>query len=229
MTSDRRVALVTGASRGVGRATPCRWPKSVSMSRSPRAPSARAGVRRAPRRQPDVRCPGSVESTAELVRAEGREALAVGLDLTDPLSIGLAVGRILEQWGHVDVLVNNAIYTGRGPRPPCSTSRWPILRDEIDIDIVAPLTLISLLVPAMVERGEGTVLNVTSGVAYTDPLDMGSYGVGYAVGKAGLFKVCRHPGRRAGRAGPTRLQRASRLHPHRADGSCTWPTRKASI
>jgi NAD(P)-dependent dehydrogenase (short-subunit alcohol dehydrogenase family) len=54
---------------------------------------------------------------------------------------------------------------------------------------VAPLTLIKLLVPGMVKRGKGTVLNVTSGVAYTDPLDMGSYGIGYAVGKAGLFKA----------------------------------------
>ena len=41
----------------------------------------------------------------------------------------------------------------------------------------------------MVTRGKGTILNVTSGVAYTDPLDMGSYGIGYAVGKAGLFKA----------------------------------------
>ena len=63
------------------------------------------------------------------------------------------------------------------------------LRQEIDVDIVAPLTLISLLVPGMVEREKGTVLNVTSAVAYIDPLDMGSYGVGYAVGKAGLFKA----------------------------------------
>jgi NAD(P)-dependent dehydrogenase (short-subunit alcohol dehydrogenase family) len=54
---------------------------------------------------------------------------------------------------------------------------------------MGPLALISLLVPGMIERGGGTVLNVTSGVAYTDPLDMGSYGVGYAVGKGGLFKV----------------------------------------
>ncbi len=133
--------------------------------------------------------PGSIESTVDAVRAEGREALAVAMDLADPLSIGLAVGRVLEAWGHVDVLVNNAIYTGRGAQASLLDLSLADLRQEIDVDIVAPLTLISLLVPAMVERGKGTVLNVTSAVAYVDPLDMGSYGIGYAVGKAGLFKA----------------------------------------
>jgi len=96
---------------------------------------------------------------------------------------------VLEAWGHVDVLVNNAIYTGRGAQASVLDLSLADLREEIDVDIVAPLTLIKLLVPKMVERGKGTILNVTSGVAYTDPLDMGSYGIGYAVGKAGLFKA----------------------------------------
>jgi NAD(P)-dependent dehydrogenase (short-subunit alcohol dehydrogenase family) len=123
------------------------------------------------------------------VRAEGRDALAVAIDLADPLSLGLAVGRVLEAWGHVDVLVNNAIYTGQGAQASVLDLKLADLREEIEVDTMAPLALISLLVPGMVARGKGTVLNVTSGVAYTDPLDMGSYGIGYAVGKAGLLKA----------------------------------------
>jgi NAD(P)-dependent dehydrogenase (short-subunit alcohol dehydrogenase family) len=133
--------------------------------------------------------PGSVESTAELARAQGVDALAVPMDLTEPISIGLGVGHVLEAWGRVDVLVNNAIYTGQGAQAQVLDVTMAHLRDEVAIDLVAPLALISLLVPGMIERGGGTVLNVTSGVAYHDPLDMGSYGIGYAVGKAGLFKA----------------------------------------
>ncbi len=189
MTEDRKVALVTGASRGVGRAAAVSLAKAgfdvVVTARTVREGDgfdvSHDGTRRA--------LPGSVESTAEQVRAQGREALPLALDLTDPLSIGLAVGKVIEHWGHVDVLVNNAIYTGRGAQAAILDLSLADLRDEIDIDVMGPLALISLLVPGMIERGGGTVLNVTSGVAYTDPLDTGSYGVGYAVGKGGLFKV----------------------------------------
>jgi NAD(P)-dependent dehydrogenase (short-subunit alcohol dehydrogenase family) len=189
MANDRRVALVTGASRGVGRAIAVSLAK-VGFDVVVTARTVREGDGFDVSHDGSVRdLPGSIESTVAAVRAEGRDALAAAMNLADPLSIGLAVGRVLEAWGHVDVLVNNAIYTGRGAQASVMELSLADLREEIDVDIVAPLTLISLLVPAMVERGKGTVLNVTSAVAYIDPLDMGSYGVGYAVGKAGLFKA----------------------------------------
>jgi hypothetical protein len=181
--------LVTGASRGVGRAIAVELAKvgfdvavtSRTVQEGTGFDISHDGTTRA--------LPGSVESTAEAVRAEGREALAVGMDLSSDLSIGMAVGEILGAWGHVDVLVNNAIYTGRGAQAAILDLSLADFREEIEVDVMGPMTLISLLVPAMVERGKGTVLNITSGVAYTDPLDMGSYGIGYAVGKGALFKA----------------------------------------
>ena len=62
------------------------------------------------------------------------------MDLADPLSIGLAVGQVLEAWGHVDVLVNNAIYTGQGAQASVLDLKLADLREEIDVDIVAPDT-----------------------------------------------------------------------------------------
>ena len=189
MRTDRRAALVTGASRGVGRAIAIELAK-VGFDVAVTARTVREGSGFDVAHDGTVRAlPGSVESTAELVRQQGRDAMAVGMDLADPLSIGLAAGQILDRWGHVDVLVNNAIYTGRGAQAAVLDLSLADLRDELHVDLIAPLTLISLLVPKMVEKGKGTVINVTSGVAYTDPRDMGSYGIGYAVGKGGLFRA----------------------------------------
>jgi len=123
------------------------------------------------------------------VRAAGRRALALPADLTDLDAVRAAADTVVAEWGGVDVLVNNAIYTGRGAQAPILDVSVGDLTDELTVDILAPLALISVLVPGMVERGGGAVLNVTSAAGYVDPLVMGSYGVGYAVGKAGLFKV----------------------------------------
>jgi NAD(P)-dependent dehydrogenase (short-subunit alcohol dehydrogenase family) len=189
MANERRVALVTGASRGVGRSIAIELAK-VGFDVAVTARTVQEGSGFDIGHDGAVReLPGSVENTAEAVREQGQEALPVRMDLSDPLSIGQAVGEVLARWGHVDVLVNNAIYTGKGAQASVLDLDLADLQEEIEIDIVAPLTLIKLLVPGMVTRGKGTILNVTSGVAYTDPLEMGSYGIGYAVGKAGLFKA----------------------------------------
>ncbi len=189
MASDRRKALVTGASRGVGRAAAIALAEA-GFDVAVTARTVREGEGFDIGHDGNSRSlPGSVESTAEIARSKGVDALAVPMDLTEPMSIGLGVGQVLEAWGRVDVLVNNAIYTGQGAQAAVLDATMAHLRDEVAIDLMAPLALISLLVPGMIERGGGAVLNVTSGVAYTDPLDMGSYGIGYAVGKGGLFKV----------------------------------------
>jgi len=182
-------ALVTGASRGVGRACALALADAgfdvAVVARTAEEGQgfdvAHDGGRRA--------LPGSVAGTAELVRAAGRRALALPADLTDLDAVRAAADTVVAEWGGVDVLVNNAIYTGRGAQAPILDVSVGDLTDELTVDILAPLALISVLVPGMVERGGGAVLNVTSAAGYVDPLVMGSYGVGYAVGKAGLFKV----------------------------------------
>ena len=58
--------------------------------------------------------PGSLETTAAAVEADGRRALPITMDLLDRPSLEAAVGRVLAEWGRVDVLVNNAVHTGPG-------------------------------------------------------------------------------------------------------------------
>ena len=112
--AGRSVALVTGASRGIGKATAIALARAgfdVAIgARTVREgegldDSGRAGA---------GSLPGSLETTAAAVEADGRRALPITMDLLDRPSLEAAVGRVLAEWGRVDVLVNNAVHTGPG-------------------------------------------------------------------------------------------------------------------
>ena len=114
MATTRQTALVTGASPrhrqgDGGRAGSAR----ASTSRSRPAPStkARASTTPTPRAEP---LPGSLDTTAALVEEAGGRALSVPMDLMDRTSITAAAERVVDEWGAIDVLVNNAIHTGPG-------------------------------------------------------------------------------------------------------------------
>jgi NAD(P)-dependent dehydrogenase (short-subunit alcohol dehydrogenase family) len=109
MATTQRVALVTGASRGIGRcgalALAERGYDVVITGRTLHEGEGRAG---------DVVVPGSLEKTAAEIEAKGQRVLAVPMDVTDRTSIRSAFDRTIGAWGRIDVLVNNAPYSGPG-------------------------------------------------------------------------------------------------------------------
>jgi NAD(P)-dependent dehydrogenase (short-subunit alcohol dehydrogenase family) len=190
-----RVAFVTGASRGIGKAIAVALADVgfdvAIMARTVEEGEARehSSTVRASDTSP---LPGSLASTAALVRERGREALMVPGDLLDRASLGAAATTTLDHFGHVDVVVHNARYIGPGHMDRFLDTPIELLEKQIDGNVVAPLVLNKLLLPAMVERGEGTIVNITSASGYADPTKPagdGGWGMGYGVSKGAFQRI----------------------------------------
>ena len=151
-----RRALVTGASRGIGAATAVR----LAAEGASVAIVARTRARH-------ERLPGSLDETASRIEALGARAAVVVADLADARDRGRIVPEAVEGLGGpVDVLVNNAAAAMYGP-----VSSMPLKRRRVllEVNALAPLDLMQAVVPAMVERGEGWILNLSSGSARSRP------------------------------------------------------------
>ena len=157
------VAVVTGATRGIGRAA------AFALGR---AGARVVVVGRSGEEAPDPRLPGTVEEAAAALGAEGVEALPVQADLTDPEATQRIVERTLDWHGRCDILVNNAAYTSNGPVMQVPWRRW---QTAFRVQVVAPLQLCQGLVPGMLERGQGRVINVSSGASQSLTPNLGLY------------------------------------------------------
>jgi NAD(P)-dependent dehydrogenase (short-subunit alcohol dehydrogenase family) len=137
-----QVALVTGAGSGIGRAT------AVALARAG-AEVALAGRRPEPLRE-----------TARLVEAEERRGLPFAADVTDEGRVERLVAAVLEQFGRIDVLVNNAGANVR--RRTLAQTSVPDWRHVVDVNLTGPFLLARAVLPHMRARGGGTIVNIVS-------------------------------------------------------------------
>jgi len=186
-----RVALVTGASRGIGKATAVAL-ADAGLDVAITARTVHEGEGRDDSDAGGGTVPGSLDTTAADVEARGVRALSVPMDLLDRASLDAAVARVLSDWGRIDVLVNNAVHTGPGSMLRFEDTTVDMLETKLAANAVSPVVLIKAVLPHFVDRGEGTIVNVTSAVAITDPpapAGEGGWGAAYAMSKGAFHRL----------------------------------------
>lgn len=166
---EGRVAIVTGAGRGLGRA--------IAMALA----EAGADIVATARTQ------SQVEQTATLVQGTGRACIAVTCDVTSSESVADMVRDSLDRFGHIDVLINNAGGATEGfgnTLENISDHQW---RVGLDTNLTGAVYCSRAVLPQMLEQGSGKIINVTSGFG----LRAGRNNFMYTSAKAGLINFTR--------------------------------------
>ena len=145
---DGRVALVTGASRGIGAAIAKRFG----------AEGAKVAIIARTLEQHD-HLEGSLLETARYIESHGGKAFPIVGDLADPSCLDDLVMQTVSELGPIDILVNNAAAAFYLPFTTMSEKRFRVAND---INFFAPWRLSQLVVEGMRERGEGWILNISS-------------------------------------------------------------------
>ena len=160
-----QVALVTGAGRGIGRAIACAL--------------AAAGAQVAVL----SRSADQVAETVDLIRAGGGRAVALAGDVTDREAVGASVRDVLGRLGPIDLLVNNAGANAVfGPAWDVDPDAWWA---DVRVNLLGPFLCSAAVLPEMVARGRGRIVNIVSGTAGR-PFPHNS---AYASSKAALVRL----------------------------------------
>jgi meso-butanediol dehydrogenase / (S,S)-butanediol dehydrogenase / diacetyl reductase len=175
---ERRVALVTGAGRGIGRAI------ALALARAGADVALTARTR------------SELDDVARAVVALGRRAAVFEADLAERTAPADVAARAAEALGPVDVLVNNAGVDASGPLQRIEDATWDTV---LAVNVTAPFLLVRALLPGMYARGFGRVLNVAS-IAGKVGL---RYGAAYSASKHALVGLTRSLAAECGRKGVT--------------------------
>lgn len=149
MQLEGKVAIVGGASRGIGRDI------AVAMA----AAGAKVVVAARSEVEPDPRLPGTIHQTVEDIKAAGGEAMAVKADVSNEEQIDAMVRTTLDTYGRIDILVNNAAVL-----VPRGIMDLPTKHIDLHnkVNIKGPILCIRAVLPTMLEQQQGWVINISS-------------------------------------------------------------------
>ncbi|MFC1916716.1 SDR family NAD(P)-dependent oxidoreductase [Chloroflexota bacterium] len=162
-----KTAIITGASRGIG--------KAIALALAKEG----ASVVIAARSETEGRLSGTIYQTVEEIRALGGNALAIRTDVTSEENINDTVQRTLEHYQHIDILVNNAGIGVPGNIVEVSAKRWDLI---MGVNLKGTFLCTKAVLPYMMKQGSGSIINLSS-ILGTRVI---SSGVPYGVTKAAI-------------------------------------------
>ena len=181
MSLQNKVAIVTGASRGIGKAIALGLAEEgASIVVAARSETDRGNV------------PGNIHDTASEIQAAGGKASAIACDVRDEESIYSMVQKTLDSFGSIDILVNYAGIGSYRTIYESSIKEWDIV---MDINMRAPFSCCKAVIPAMMDQRSGSIINISSHAAThifssttesDEHADIALLGQAYGSAKAGL-------------------------------------------
>ena len=168
---DGKVAIVTGASRGIGKAVAIEFAKEgacvavVGRTVEP----LKSGLS------------GTILDTANKIKEEGGIALAIMTNVMVEDEVQAMVQQVINEWGKIDILVNNAAVAAPGPFVETTTRRWNLV---IGVNLLGTFLCTKAVLPTMKEQRGGSIINTSSGAA--DSRVYGVTGIAYGTAKAAI-------------------------------------------
>jgi NAD(P)-dependent dehydrogenase (short-subunit alcohol dehydrogenase family) len=139
----------------------------------------------------ESKLPGTIRATVDEIRAVGRRAEAIKVDLQSDADIDAMVTSALDVFGHIDIFVYSVQYHGPGYWDSFFDTTIEQIDAQMRVNALAAVRICKLVVPQMATRGSGVIVLVTSGAGIRDrgtPPGQGSTGLGYPISKAALCR-----------------------------------------
>lgn len=179
---EGRTAIVTGASRGIG--------KQIAVELGRQGANVVVAARTV---DPHKRLPGTIGDTLAAVEAAGGSAVAVRTDMAAPADLQALVDTTLATFGRIDALVNNAADTAAGATAVADVSYEHWAR-QFEVNLHGPVLLMKAVVGPMTDQGGGVIVNMTSGAGDLVPPGEARSGafpelLAYAATKAALNRL----------------------------------------
>ncbi len=156
MNTKGKVAIVTGASRGMG--------KQMALRLAKHGVNLVLAARTVERNQGEF--PGSLAETEQEIRAFGVDCTPVKCDLTQRKDVENLCETALKKYGRVDILINNARYVGPGHYDPFLKLDIDTWEKNVNTNLMAPIIASRMCIPSMVQNKTGMIICTTSSAAY---------------------------------------------------------------
>ena len=159
MIMNKKVVMITGASKGLGEALTIAFAKE----------GARLAI--------CARSEKGLEKVKREAEGLGAEVLAITADVSQPGDVERFVALTQEVYGQIDVLINNASILGPSPMPLLLDYPQEDFAEVLRVNAVSAFLVSQRVIPVMLERNEGSIINVTSEAGHVGYAGWGAYGI----------------------------------------------------